>query len=256
MHRPQSHNQRAAVRLSGSLEKKLVAYTVAATAAGIGVLASALPAEGKVVSTLSWTEILPRSSVPLDLNNDGIPDFRFSNIIYSTSVHGFRFGSLKVLPENQNNLVWGTGSSASALGSGVTVGPSRKFKSGHAFMGKAGYSCYSACSYDSSGQWKEATRLYLGLKFHIHGEIHYGWARLNVTAAAYGMFAAVTKYAYETVPKKPIVTGQGGGTEGNGYQRPRSSSPRSATPPPGSLGSLAVGAWGSSARQEPGAGRE
>ena len=242
MHRPETYKNRAVIRLSASVEKKLIGYVAAASAAGAWMLACSAPAEARVVSTLSWTQISPRTKVSLDLNNDGVADFQLSNIIYSTSVHGFQFGSLKVLPQNQPNLVWGTGTSASALGSGVTVGPNKKFKFGHAFMGKARYYCYSGCSYHSTGQWTEATRLYLGFKFSVHGEIHYGWARLNVAATNGGMFAAVTKYAYETVPNKPIVTGEGGGEKGRPQRR--RSGPGSLEPAPslpGSLGGLATG---------------
>jgi hypothetical protein len=59
----------------------------------------------------------------------------------------------------------------------------------------------------------DVTRRYLGLKFSIYyyysGQIHYGWARLNVTnvTVAGVPYAALTEFAYEAIPNKPIVTG-------------------------------------------------
>jgi hypothetical protein len=257
MHRPESSSKRTAIRLSSPLEKKLIAYAAAASAAGVGLLACSLPAEGKVVSTSVWTEIVPSSKVSLDLNNDGIPDFQFSNPFVATSVSRYQYGTLKVLPQNQGNAIWGTGGSASALGSGVTIGPSKKLQPSNEFMGRAAYFHYSTFEHGSKGKWKEVTRRYLGFKFTINGEIHYAWARMNVAATNNGMYAAVIEYAYETVPNKPIVTSQGVGGGKNGYERHSiPGSLNSAPSLPGSLGRLAAGASGSSARRGPDAGPE
>ena len=53
---------------------------------------------------------------------------------------------------------------------------------------------------------------YLGLKFVIHGKVHYGWARLSVTLGHHRQYDDVsgilTGYAYETIPNKTIVTGK------------------------------------------------
>jgi hypothetical protein len=64
------------------------------------------------------------------------------------------------------------------------------------------------------GPWRNSKDRYLGLKFKIDGEIHYGWARLTVTADRHGkrVAAKLTGYAYETLADRPIVTGQTDGT--------------------------------------------
>jgi hypothetical protein len=258
MQRPQSHKKGATIRLSGSLEKRLIAYAAAASAAGVGVLAGSLPAEGKVITTLSWTQITPDTSkVNLDLNNDGIPDFQFSNRIYGTSVGRNFYGLLKILPQSQGNAIWGSGTAALALGSGVTIGSNNKLQASHQFMVRGSFYQHYYSIYGSKGPWIQTTRKYLGFKFTIQGEIHYGWARLNVGATNGGVYAAVTKYAYETEPNTPIVTGQNGGAEKNRRPQRRKSSgaPESAPPTTGSLGNLAAGALGSSGQQRPNAGR-
>jgi hypothetical protein len=88
------------------------------------------------------------------------------------------------------------------------------------------------------GQWAppggSIRSRYLGLKFFINGQVHFGWARLNVKirgAKSTCVQAVLTGYAYETVPVRPIVTGK---TKG----------PDLATAAPTTLGHLALGAAG------------
>jgi hypothetical protein len=209
-----SAKKRALARLDWRLERMLLSYAVAATAAGLGMLTCSPQAEATVVYTPTWIPIAPISSVTnLDLNNDGIADFQISNKVgtrrcgESTSNC---FVTMRVLPQSASNAIWGTGGSASALGNGVTVGSQGKFQAGHEFMAKEHFSRRSS-SYGTAGPWKETTRGYLGLKFIIQGQVHYGWARLNVTATTKGIYGAISGYAYETVPNKPIRTGQQGG---------------------------------------------
>jgi hypothetical protein len=77
---------------------------------------------------------------------------------------------------------------------------------------------------------------YVGLKFVIGGQIHFGWARFNVRMRLPrqgGLVAVLTGYAYETVANKPILTGQ---TKGADLAQ--------AQPEPATLGRLAEGATG------------
>jgi hypothetical protein len=247
-----SAKKRAIARLDWRLERMLLSYAAAATAAGVGVLACSPQAEATVVYTRTWIPIAPKSSVTLDLNNDGIADFQISTKLGTqrcgvSSIYCFL--SMRVLPQNASNAIWGTRGSASALGSGVTVGSQGKFQAGHEFMAGEGF--YKGSSfYGSAGPWKETTRGYLGLKFIIQGQVHYGWARLNVTATTEGIYAAISGYAYETVPNKPIRTGQQGGAakeKHNGRRGPASLS--APAPIPGSLGVLASGALSLAARR-------
>ena len=65
-----------------------------------------------------------------------------------------------------------------------------------------------------SGPWansgKGVKRRYLGVRFKISGQTHYGWARLNVrfTIEHEVPIGRLTGYAYETIPNKPIITGK------------------------------------------------
>jgi hypothetical protein len=71
---------------------------------------------------------------------------------------------------------------------------------------------------------------YLGLRFIIKGETHFGWARLNVACnLGSKKIGLLTGYAYETIANKPIIAGK---TKG----------PDFITVQPASLGQLARGA--------------
>ncbi len=86
---------------------------------------------------------------------------------------------------------------------GVRIGPKGAFV-GYGTM--AFQDSVSGVSF-YDGPWKDAHNRYLGLKFSVNGETHYGWARLTVTAK-HGITATLTGYAYETVPNKTIMAGE------------------------------------------------
>jgi hypothetical protein len=224
--------------LGKEIEKRLSAYAGAATAAGVSLLALTAAAQGKVVYTPanivigSW-----QGWIQLDVNNDRTADFSFS--ITNTS-RGSQSSIFRGRGAGQSNAIWGQGNLswqrqkyvfASALEPRREVGPSKSnFQNGGPWvMGAArawehdGYS--GSLTY---GQWAYTKDRYLGLKFLIDGQTHYGWARLSVpTWGAAG--ATITGYAYETIPNKPIITGE-------------TKCPDVVTLEPASLGRLAQGA--------------
>jgi hypothetical protein len=184
--------------LNAMLDKKLTAYVLAAGAAGVSLLA-AQPAEAEIVYTPANTAIGPRSSIELDLNHDGVNDFLLSRWLYGNGSH------LTVDQQAPANGILGHGA---ALPAGVRIGPKG------AFVGYASMASDVTISGESfsDGPWKDARNRYLGLKFSINGEAHYGWARLTVTAKG-GISATLTGYAYETVANRPILAGQTSGSE-------------------------------------------
>ena len=134
---------RSAARLGRHLEKNLIAYAAAASA---GLLSTALPAEGEIIYTPSNTPmtIAQRNNgvtfTPLDLNNDGVPDFTFA---ISSTAHFSSYGYttrarfyLKVIPgQVGNEAVQGKQApTASAVPAGVKIGPQEKFASGNLYL--------------------------------------------------------------------------------------------------------------------------
>lgn len=266
-----SRRVRTEFPLRKNFSQRLTAYATAATAAGVGVLVLARPAEGEIVYT-RVSQALKYGVTLLDLNNDGIADFGFClGTFYAgefpssstcavprgrrrTSSQKRRapspFGQwVSIIPaatENKRNQIWANTAGAYALPAGFKVGSKLAFTPGAKVMAH----CFQATSYTCGGNWSTAPHRYLGLKFVINGKTHYGWARLNVTWNLSGEGATLTGYAYETIPNKPILTGDIVGplkrkdVSQKGPKAEGDSGARTTKNPPASLGLLAIGADG------------
>jgi len=242
MPRPSSRSQQ---RLdSTDFELRLGAYALAATAAGVGALALAQPAEAKIVYTKAHVTISANTTTALDLNHDGIADFLLKEVFSSYDASSYT--RLWAMPDGKANEIWGHLTSntafASALFPGERVGPKGHFLSRAGVMagtsndngvrGPADGSC--------SGPWAKVKNRYLGLKFVIAGKSHFGWARLNVSCPTHSITITglLTGYAYETEPNRPIVTGR------KNDDSPVASAPRGVSTTAsrsGSLGTLSRG---------------
>jgi hypothetical protein len=196
------------------MEKNLLAYAAAASAA---LLPSALPAEAEIVYTASNTPlaIAHQNKGPvyttLDLNNDGVPDFTFA---ISSTAHFSSYGYttrakffLKVNPfQKSNQAVQGAQPlTASAVPAGVKIGPQEKFGSGDLYMQHDTFNGYTG---KSSGTWQKVEFAYLGVKFVIDGQVHYGWARIKFPYPGAIYYPSIYGYAYESTPNQPITAGQ------------------------------------------------
>jgi hypothetical protein len=203
---PVKHSPRSlkTPNLSESITRRLDMYALAAGAAGIGVIALAQPAEGKIVFTPANMRIV--GTVNIDLNHDGRADFAIKQNLYA--------GTYMAAHSLGKNRVWGRSrQSASALLAGVRVGPNpTKFSQGPVcnFLSNTSGPCKRMLqcrdfsgSTSCGGPFADTTTAFLGLKFYIKEEIHFGWARFKFSNHA----LVLTGYAYETVPKKPIITG-------------------------------------------------
>jgi hypothetical protein len=224
---------REIARINPRLDKSLAGYMLAAGAAGVSLLA-AQSAEAKIVYTPANIRIAPRSSVPLDLTNDGVTDFVISNWQYDQVSHlsiiHQQVPSNGVISKNQ------APGPAADLPLGVQIGPNRFFE-GVGSMATQG--SQSGVIFFSGGPWKDAHNRYLGLKFLVGGDTHYGWARLTVTAKG-GIAATLTGYAYETIPNKPILSGQTSGSDVSSAADPQEM--LAPSHPSATLGFLARGA--------------
>jgi hypothetical protein len=218
-------------------------YAQVACAAGVSVLALAGASEAEVVYTETYQ--VTHTGIPLyiDLNHDGINDFLLRTNFY-VGTSGTDVGLSAWGVRNADNLVAGRRFSSSngyffsaayALHVGALIGPKRNFSVTSPFMVEEHFN-RRGNQYSDIGPWaskgKGVEDRYLGLKFVIHGEVHYGWARLSVTLGHQRQFddvsATLTGYAYETVPDKPIIAGQITG-------------PDVVTVEPATLGGLALG---------------
>lgn len=263
MSRPNSsfsrrRRNRPAAELDTTLSRRLQSYVTAAkgtidgwnktavtasalSIAGVAFVAS-LPADAEIVYTPANIHIQNTRtgvhSVSLDINNDGQPDFRFQALwgVSFSSGNDVIYQGMRVfgnLPSNQA-MSARLNNGKAALPIGARVGPDGKFGAG---------SLMATCddfngSAFSSGQWISVQNRYLGVKFQIDGETHYGWVRMNVTCNN----GTITGYAYETIANQRLRTGvrqsDGDATLVD---------PRQLSPKPGTLGVLAAGVVGLSA---------
>jgi hypothetical protein len=216
---------RTTCTFSDSFRHRLNMYTLAASAAGVGMLALAQPAEAKVIYTKTHIVIAGAEQCYLDLNHDKITDFTVVNF-WTTQCPDSCGQWLYLKPPAGNSEIGSVTNRgwhfARALSKGSAVGPKGHFLAGTGFMAAA------FSTQGSVGPWRNVTNRYLGLKFQIKGKTHYGWARLNVTGGFGTIVATLTGYAYETVPNKPIIAGK---TKG----------PNVITEEPATLGRLALG---------------
>lgn len=239
---------REVVPLSPRLDGEVESYVAAAraesrqmfaTAAVIGTLGLTLaipPANGEIIYTPANQTLVGsrfNATMQIDFNNDGIADVVLAAYTFRSFSSGFRIESgLGVSGLNSNQVLRTYDKLALADVQGQIIGSTVAARSG--FGGDANMATFREASNGfgsfhktSRGFWLHATNRYLGVRFAIDGQMHYGWARLNAGAG----WAQLTGYAYETIPDKPIRAGILPTPESN-----------AAPQRPATLGVLAMGA--------------
>jgi PEP-CTERM motif len=258
---------RVATELSESLSKRLAGYALAAGAAGVGLLGTAALGKADIVYTSANVGFSNNSMTPIDLNHDGIADFTISDrgLLSTLPPQGngagnnyFWTGHLSLGLNDHNSAVDGPASSFRGVGvarlqAGAQIPPTGKSFS----FGKVGLMASGTAENTSTGgsasryrgPWGRSVRNFaasgfIGLKFFINGQAHYGWAYLGNVQTNYdaeygahgsgdgGYSGTLVSYAYESCANVGIIAGatSGGGT--------------CATPEPGTLGLLALGSLG------------
>ena len=241
-HNAKRSRQRTHQELPAKLEHKLFAYGAVASAAGVGMLALAQPAQASVVFTRTHQTISPNTTLSLDLNNDGVVDF---TIIDTTHVGGIvatgsslvGHGSLAIQKLQSSNQVVGKFGFAAAIGPNKKIGPPSPFEAYAVMPIEQCDGIPDTSQVELFGFWINQRNRYLGLKFTINGEVHYGWARLSTSHFICQISAVMTGYAYETQPNTPIVTGPSDDSAEIGGNKIR----ETPAPAPASLGVLSKG---------------
>jgi hypothetical protein len=179
-------------------------------------LALTEPSEARIVYTPTHVQV--DSPYNLDLNHNGIPDFTIQQNHFHRQMcppGPFDLDSLTVTAAQGNGEV---GSNlfayVAALDRGVTIGSNQSFISDSGATMAMVHSGYAGgwehCSYyhSTAGNWVNVSHRYLGVKFQIKGNTHYGWAQLSVQVGYVYIHATLTGYAYETTAGKSIKAGQ------------------------------------------------
>jgi hypothetical protein len=200
-------------------EKRLFAY---ALAAGAGMLAAGAPAEAGVIYVNPPDHTYTNTGFQLDLNSDGSPDVTFTTaarwVTYSWYMRQLRVGA---------NGVVAPGFQVSPLPADYSVGPAAPFGAS-GLMAAVSYYRYYGGRY-IWGPWANVRDGYLGLRFLIGPNTHYGWVRMDVSVNAdlLTISATVKDWAYDSTPGAGIRAGDTG-----------------LVPEPGTLSLLALGSAG------------
>jgi hypothetical protein len=191
-------------QLNPRIDKMIAAYATAASAVGVALLATAPTAEAEIIYTKAHVTVGRgvTSHYHLDLNHDHIGDFSIG--FCSCEPHGTAL-SISSMRGVGNMVIVAPGHpySAAALKAGAPIGPKQSFQPLEIRMATTGSYFYGPYS---GGPWAHVSDRYLGLKFVINGEFHYGWARMTVGKGFNPTL--LTGYAYETIPNKPLKAGQ------------------------------------------------
>jgi hypothetical protein len=257
-----SPRPRATIRSSDSLHRQLNMYALAASAAGVGVLALAQPATAKIVYTPVHHVIGKNGYYGIDFMNH---HRSFDVAIFNSAFHS-NGGSVNVVRAFPNQgeaggveggfykRSWPGTFFEAALKRGARIGYNRSgppfFYQRGVMVGQCAHGTHNSgppCSshpYGTLGSWANVKDRYLEVVFTVQGKTHYGWARLSVKLSRrpFKATAILTGYAYETIPGKAIVAGKTKGTGENSTEE--SSATPMPTPKPATLGALALGAPG------------
>ena len=181
--------------------KLLNGYALAASASGVGIIACAAPLHAEIIYTPANVSLFTGGPVyDLDLNGDGVTDFEFRDLRL--------FGTGAYLYVKGNSVMISLGQFPYALAAGARVGSGRRFAPGNHPNGRV---IENVNQSSSIGYWGNVANHYIGLKFQINGQTHYGWVRMSIQVKVQqppSLKVRITGYAYETVPNKGLLAGQ------------------------------------------------
>jgi hypothetical protein len=241
--------RRGETKLDDSLERRLNSYALAATAAGIGLVALAQPADARIIYRKAHISMVANGTYFLDFLppplEEGVFKFQLKNspgtkyagygaiLAVNGSVVAYKPGGGSVICPASRTV---TGSGKTYYGSALKMGAPINAKAKFRHNGVLEKWCSNKTTSPSyKGPWKNQTELYLGLRFKdLKNLDHYGWVRLNVSVDSKRIIGLITGYAYETIPNKGVYAGQQKIEKVYDASKPQSAS----------LGALAAGANG------------
>lgn len=182
---------------SKNFSKKLAQYGAMSLA-----IAGVSDAAGQVIYTdIDPDETIDDTSYDVDLNDDGTVDFSIHNSgaggnavrIYndqSNSVLGQNFGGNYNYPD--------------VLNSGDPIGSSGNFTMHPNYQTLN----WNGCSYTNSQWCGGQVDKFVGLRFNVGGDQHYGWIQLDVPAD--GSTFTIKGFAFDATPDAEILAGDTG----------------------------------------------
>ncbi len=155
--------------------------------------------QSQVIYTDVNPDSLVGSSYELDLNNDGTPEF----LIEKTTDGGIDIVQATGL-SNQDSLI------GYYAGFPAITGYPSALSSNEIIDGTSAFVDEGVMGGDhelimEDADWPDGFNRYLGLKFNINGDVHYGWAKIKISTD-YVAFT-ISEYAYNATAGEPINSG-------------------------------------------------
>jgi hypothetical protein len=241
--------------LSESMTRLLNAYTVAAAAAGVSVLACAVPAEsapvcGTLSVTLKHVDTIPFNPAGQAVAPFNVAQTTFSYFLSTTGVSSLRWWNRAFFTPNSGpaKVILGANNLPADVQSGSVIGPGGEFGKPASYgllftYGKGNLSHVQGGGTKSKhrGNLNLLEDSYVGFQFSQSGSVHYGWLRLSVGFHGKSIketLLNVLNYGYESTPDTPINAGS---CSDSAESKPSVERDSSDGP---SLGMLALGSGG------------
>jgi len=149
-----------------------------------------------------------------DINNDGIPDLKFTLI---TSIitgwpplnPGYTAGTIRATPLNGSAILTGSSGYPAKMNQNTIISANANWSSiaNQLIFEKK----LSNGNTSNTGNWNTATDGFLGLRFVAAGQTHYCFIQLNAEAFTSGANAAILTikdFAYNSIPNQAILAGE------------------------------------------------
>ena len=190
-------------QMKKGIQAKLNAYASAA-----GTIALAGAADAQIV----YTDINPDTMVHdsliyvLDFDNNGQPELQFATNASSSTY----YATVEVLGNASNAIIGSLFSATYPFPAAMNNGDSISFTNtgwqNQALNSGVQYLGVVTSSGGTYANFLGANDKYLGVRFSIGPNTHYGWVRLSLSASAANI--TIKDYAYQTLPGVGITAGQ------------------------------------------------
>jgi hypothetical protein len=209
MAQTKSRREKQKSKLPDSLNRGLLHYAMAATAAGVASLACALPAEAAPVCTKTDIDLGFLGSYMVNPAQQKFAPFIAVETYNNLSSHSASAQYVGFfLPNSQNAEVVAKSNLAVPLPFGSVIGSGQAFAVPKSYGLLFTYRPFYRNLTHHKGNFTDNQPQYLGLKFSVSGETHYGWARFVWKIATNTRSAVhVTGYGYETTAGQSIAAG-------------------------------------------------
>jgi hypothetical protein len=244
---------RPPAKLPESIQFQLNRYALAVSAAGACLL-SVPAAQAEIVYTPAHVKMdKVNGFYPIDFDNNGVVDVGIW--MPSSCTSSLCAFTMFAYPNSQlgDAVEVNAKGATKALHFGASIGSADRFVAADRIMGGWEAVRHGSNTWVSAwvGPWANAgngvKHRYVGVKFLINNEFHYGWARINFVVSGKSTFYGVlTGYAYETIPNQGLKAGQTVGTsEATRIEAPAVIRPTIKRPTLGQLaaGALAISEW-------------